>query len=301
MISPLGAPGHLLRRAQQVHTDSWAVLVPCVTGPQYAVLVVVNGWDNIDQKTAGVLASLDKATAAGVVGRLVKNGWLERAQDDADRRRRLLRLTDRASADFPAISRAARDVQTHLLSPLPAGERHLFVEQLGAVARINDLPVQDQTDSVHGLRLAYTPGYLLRRAQQFHTGQWATMVPDVTGPQYAVLWAIAERKVATHTEIATLASLDSSTTLDIVRRLTARGWIVPVADVVDKRSRPVRLAEPAITALRFIEPAVSGVQARLIEPLTETAQTQFIDNLRLVARLAPGSHTYRTHPTEGIV
>ncbi len=285
VIAPSTAPGHLLRRAQQVHTDAWARLVPSVTGPQYAALVAVDGWGGIDQKTTGELASLDKATISGVVTRLVNNGWLGRVPDDHDRRRRLLRLTDHARTQLPAIGTAARQVQEELLASLRPELRHRFIDQLATVALIGELPVHEQSESVHSLRLGRTPGYLLRRAQQFHAVHWAAAVPDVTGPQYAVLSAIWVHHVATHAEIGEFASLDSSTTLDVVRRLTARGWLEPVESTLDRRSRPVKLTEPARTALRFLGPTVASVQAQILRPLNESERDNFVSELQLVARI----------------
>ena len=82
------APGHLLRRAQQIHTAVWAREVgDIVTGPQYATLVAVAGWPNLDQKRAGELASLDKSTVGGVVKRLECKGWISRATSPVDARR----------------------------------------------------------------------------------------------------------------------------------------------------------------------------------------------------------------------
>src|SRR3954453_7210467 len=81
IVEPITSPGHLLRRAQQVHTDLWAARVDGLTGPQYATLVAVAGWDDVDQRRAGELASLDKSTLAEVVRRLTLKGWLERVRD----------------------------------------------------------------------------------------------------------------------------------------------------------------------------------------------------------------------------
>lgn len=91
VVPPALSPGHLLRRAQQVHTELWATWVEGLTGPQYATLVAIAGWDDVDQCRAG---QLDKSTVAEVVRRLVDKGWVRRTPDPADRRRRLLTLTD---------------------------------------------------------------------------------------------------------------------------------------------------------------------------------------------------------------
>ena len=58
-------PGHLIRRAQQVHYWLWnAEVSPEVTSPQFAVLYALRAEKNIDQKTLGERVSLDRSTTA---------------------------------------------------------------------------------------------------------------------------------------------------------------------------------------------------------------------------------------------
>lgn len=139
---PLGALcGHLLRRAQQHHTEVWAGVVgPDATGPQYAVLSAVEARPGVDQRTVGALASLDRSTTAQVVRRLETRGWLTRVTDPADRRRDLLGLTSSGAAQLRALHPRASIVQDRLLAPLSARERSAFVRDLAAVARVEDVP-----------------------------------------------------------------------------------------------------------------------------------------------------------------
>ena len=67
--------GHLVRRAQQVHTALWtAEFDGDLTGPQYALLSALSRQPSLDQRSAGRRASLDKSTAADVVARLQRSG-----------------------------------------------------------------------------------------------------------------------------------------------------------------------------------------------------------------------------------
>ncbi len=87
-------PGHLIRRAQQVHYWLWnAEVSPEVTSPQFAVLYALRAEKNIDQKTLGERVSLDRSTTAEVVARLTARGLVQRIRDPRDSRRNLLRLT----------------------------------------------------------------------------------------------------------------------------------------------------------------------------------------------------------------
>src|SRR5260370_521604 len=72
-------PGHLIRRAQQVHYWLWnAEVSPEVTSPQFAVLYALRAEKNIDQKTLGERVSLDRSTTAEVAARLKPPGLLHR-------------------------------------------------------------------------------------------------------------------------------------------------------------------------------------------------------------------------------
>src|SRR5258708_19869885 len=75
-------PGHLIRRAQQVHYWLWNAEVSAdVTSPQFAVLYALRAGKNIDQKTLGERVSLDRSTTAEVVARLASRGLLQRFRD----------------------------------------------------------------------------------------------------------------------------------------------------------------------------------------------------------------------------
>ena len=283
LVDRLSSPGHLLRRAQQVHTEAWSRIVAEVTGPQYAVLVTVAGWEGLDQKRAGELASLDKSTAAAIVTRMVSGGWLERVRDPGDRRRRLLELTAKGRRELPSLTIGARRVQDELLSPLPEQERDDFLDVLGRVARLDESDIGEQRIEERALVMARTPGYLIRRAQQLHTAYWNAQVRDVTGPQYAVLAAVLAAGVATQAEIGSWASLDSSSTREIVGRLIDKGWLEPVENAKDRRSRPVRVTAPATTAVRLLREPVRDVQRHVLGPLAPGDQDRFIAWMRLVA------------------
>jgi DNA-binding MarR family transcriptional regulator len=69
------------------------------------------GW----AKQTGIRAS----TASGLVDGLVRGGWAERSPDPDDRRRVLVRLTDRGERRLDTIGRARRSAMLEALGPLP--------------------------------------------------------------------------------------------------------------------------------------------------------------------------------------
>ncbi len=280
------APGHLIRRAQQIHTDLWSREVGDVlTGPQYATLVAIAGWENLDQKKAGELASLDKSTVGGVIKRLESKGWVTRATSPLDARRRILLLTDYALGELPAISAAAERVQRGLLRPLASDEARQLITLLHAVAfafedqkSIGPAPISGPM-----LELDTTPGYLIRRAQQVHAALWTSVFDgDLTGPQYAVLAAAAATERIDQSQIGNRASLDSSSVADVVTRLEARGWLTRRKDEVDGRRMIVELTMPATTAIRHLTRSVRDVQQRLLSPLSESDAASFMTLMQRV-------------------
>src|SRR5699024_9533469 len=185
-------------------------------------------------------------------------------------------------ASLPALTTSARLVQEELLAPLEEGERDNFLDLLGRVARLQDSDIGGQRIEERALVMARTPGYLIRRAQQLHTAYWNERVQDVTGPQYAVLAEVLTAGVATHSEVGSRASLDSSSTRDIVARLVDRGWLEPVENARVRRSRPVRVPAPAATAVRLLRGPVLEVQRHVLDPLTQQDQHRFITWMRLI-------------------
>lgn len=128
-------PGHLIRRAQRVHTAYWAdVFGRELTGPQYAAMHVLAQWPDINQRQLGKAAALDKSTAADIIDRLERRGWVVRHRDPADRRGKLLALSGEAAAIIDDLALRVADVQDMLLAPLEPGQREGFLRALALVA-----------------------------------------------------------------------------------------------------------------------------------------------------------------------
>lgn len=274
--------GYLIRRSQAVHNLLWAAEVdPELTSPQYAVLSVLSAWPSIDQKRVSELASLDKSSAADVIARLERRHWVQREKDSADARRNLLRLSPAATIAFQHLTPAARRVQDRLLAPLPAEERAAFVDQLRIIARLEAIPAERQDGQVLSLD---APGHLIRRAQQWHTSIWAEEFDrELTGPQYAVLFVLANHPGSSQKELGDQAALDKSTAADLVDRLAQRSWITRERDPQDGRRRILTLTRAAEISVTAITPRVAAVQQRLLDPLDADQHEAFLTRLAAVA------------------
>src|SRR5438552_15504439 len=112
-------PGHLIRRAQQVHYWLWNAQVSSeVTSPQFAVLYALRADKNIDQKTLGERVSLDRSTTAERVARLTARGLVVRFRDPRDARRNRLRLTAAGLRTAERLTQRAVPMHRILLSVL---------------------------------------------------------------------------------------------------------------------------------------------------------------------------------------
>jgi DNA-binding MarR family transcriptional regulator len=131
----IDVPGHLIRRAQRIHTAYWAEIFDReLTGPQYAALHVLAQWPDINQRQLGEAAALDKSTAADIVDRLERRGWVVRHRDPADKRGKLLALSNEAAGIIDELAPRVAEVQDALLSPLGRAERDEFLRALALVA-----------------------------------------------------------------------------------------------------------------------------------------------------------------------
>jgi DNA-binding MarR family transcriptional regulator len=128
------APGHLIRRAQQLHQTLWAERIDTdLTSVQFAVLALLASQPEIDQRTLGRSLSIDTSTLADVCRRLADRGLLERSRNETDARRYVLRVTPSATTLLQRTIPAVDDVGQLLLKPLTAAERDTLLALLQKV------------------------------------------------------------------------------------------------------------------------------------------------------------------------
>jgi DNA-binding MarR family transcriptional regulator len=117
-------PGHLLRRAQQLHTALWAAHVSTAyTSTQFAALNAIAASPHLDQTQLGEHIGTDRSTTTDVVQRLMHRRDLQRRRSETDGRRNELHLTaagEQALRDLAPRVEALTEVIT---GPLDAAER----------------------------------------------------------------------------------------------------------------------------------------------------------------------------------
>jgi DNA-binding MarR family transcriptional regulator len=135
-----GAPGHLIRRCQQIavaifmdETKSFDL-----TPVQYAALVAVRTQPGVDQTRLVRLIALDRSTIGNVVERLEAKGLIARRTGNADKRTKRLYPTKQGSAMLDAIGGAVARAQQRILAPLAPAERVRFMEMLARLVDLNN-------------------------------------------------------------------------------------------------------------------------------------------------------------------
>lgn len=122
------APGHLIRRAQQLAV---AIFMEETAGfdatpVQFAILNALMDDPGEDQITLSGRVAFDPATFGSVIGRLESKGWVRRAPDPGDRRRKLLWATAEGEKVALQMKRAVSRAQQRIVSPLEAAEQVQF-------------------------------------------------------------------------------------------------------------------------------------------------------------------------------
>lgn len=133
-------PGYHIRRLQQIavavfmeETEEFGV-----TPVQYAALSAVLRQPGIDQRTLARNIGFDTSTIGSVIDRLEARGLMARNASPADRRVRLLSLTEEGRSLLVAAEPSVLRAQRRMLEPLPDDKRAQFMEMLSLLIHEND-------------------------------------------------------------------------------------------------------------------------------------------------------------------
>jgi DNA-binding MarR family transcriptional regulator len=134
------APGHLLRRAQQLHAAVFAEVVSeeYLTTPQFAVLAALRNAPQIDQVRLSQRLAIDRSTIADVATRLEERGLIRRKRDVKDARRNLLSLTAAGKALHDRTAPEVVEVGRRLVEPLSERDRKTLMRLLSTIIAAHD-------------------------------------------------------------------------------------------------------------------------------------------------------------------
>ena len=130
-------PGHLVRRLNQISTglfmDRMAAAGLSLTPVQFAALNALTEHPGIDQATLAGLVAYDRATLGKVIDRLEERGAVRRDVSQADRRAKVLNLTDEGWTLYRTALPHVQSVQPQILGGLSDSERAQFLDLLDKV------------------------------------------------------------------------------------------------------------------------------------------------------------------------
>lgn len=141
MHKDLRKPGFQIRRLQQsavaIFLREMALAGHDLTPVQYAVLAGIAAHPGLDQAGLAAQVALDKATMGGVIDRLLGKALIDRRINPANRRGRLLGLTDAGRALLEQCEPVVVAVQDKILSALTPAERDQFTALLDRIVDAN--------------------------------------------------------------------------------------------------------------------------------------------------------------------
>lgn len=133
--------------------------------------------------------------------------------------------------------------------------------------------------------LLAAPGYQIRRLHQAYLAAWLRSVdPTLTGPQFAVLYAVDAAPGRDQGAMASAVALDTSTMADVAGRLEKRGLIVRRTAADDGRRKLLHLTDEGKRTLRAANERVQALDERLLEHYKPGAERDKL--MRELAELA---------------
>lgn len=130
-------PGFLIRRLHQIHVALF--IEECAafdaTPVQYSIMSAVQAHPGLDQARLGKVVGVDRATLANVAGRLDRRGLVRRRASAADRRLRLVKMTEAGSALLARMDAPARRAHARTIEALMPADRSAFVQALAQLVQ----------------------------------------------------------------------------------------------------------------------------------------------------------------------
>jgi len=140
------------------------------------------------------------------------------------------------------------------------------------------------TASTTKLELDNLPGYYIRRLQQIAVALFLqeTEPHGLTPVQYSALQGIMNSPGVDQKTLARTIGFDTSTIGSVIDRLESRGLVLRNASPSDKRVRLLTLTDEGRKALRAVIPSMLRAQERILGPLPEADQAEFMRMLRVL-------------------
>jgi DNA-binding MarR family transcriptional regulator len=239
----LTKPGFLLARADQICTALYGELSAGETLAQAEFLLLLDRLGTPPQVMLARAAGVDTSTTAYVLANLGTRGWIERSEDEADRRRALVALTPDGAAQIERIAADYAALQDRLLRPLKPDARMQLVAMLRRIAAHPDAAAPAFAPG--GSLLDEAPSFLCRRGLQLFQAQFIASIRELslTPRQLSLLFILTQLPEINQVGFARLFGLDPSTCGLVMRNLAKRGLLISEPSAEDRRARTYRITE----------------------------------------------------------
>jgi DNA-binding MarR family transcriptional regulator len=127
--------GYLLRVASQRHAAIFQQYsVMGLTPTQFSALIRISDVRECSQNYLGRLTSMDASTIKGVIGRLHKKGLVTHGPDPKDKRRKTIKLSEKAAAMIGQFHSIGGQISNETLRPLKESEKKRLLQLLQKIA-----------------------------------------------------------------------------------------------------------------------------------------------------------------------
>lgn len=135
-----GAPGHLIRRCNQISVALFfeEMKQTRLTPVQYASLVAIHDRPGIEQVALVDMIAIDRSTIGTVLRGLEARGLISRTTPPHNQRIKQLRILAAGVKLIKQTQSQMARVQERLLAPLTAAERKTFLALLSRVVQVNN-------------------------------------------------------------------------------------------------------------------------------------------------------------------
>ena len=125
-------PGFLLRRAHQISVALFLEEAAGlgITTTQYGTMVVLRARGSLDQVGIATLVGIDRSTTALVVSKLEDAGYIERRDDEVDKRRKIIPLSAAGHAMLDRVAQPAQRARERALHAFSAKDAAKFLNLL---------------------------------------------------------------------------------------------------------------------------------------------------------------------------